>query len=298
MTVAVRCAGLLALAAAALGAIAAEAPDSRTPIHLHTIGTGNVEGLKKGIAVSVEACRTAKHLPVGAPFSMPPDGYLAKLAIAESDEYFDGANHATYNTTRVVWADPRSGSCELKLFHERHTWAGQECGSGASGGTTLLSALIDMEHPEPPNATVSTKPASRAGCGRKAKPYDVEGLPAEDAGLGVRCVWHSDIIVKSMRAAGMNAKGHDKDSPAVDFCLYQRQPIYVFNGHHETVVLKSSGGKESDVMNQLMGMESAFMNHKLVEFNDGAPIAGERFSAEAVRRFVAQPAITSVGDSR
>ncbi len=283
---------LLALAAGA------SAADSRTPIHLHRIGTGNVEGLKKGIAASVEGCRAFKQLPVGAPVKMPSDADLAQLAIVESDEYFDGANHATYNTTRMIWADPRSGSCELKLFHERHAWAGQECGSGTSGGTTSLGKLIDLEHPEPPNVHVRSQAASRAGCGRKPPSYEVDGLPQEDAGSGARCVWHSDIIAKSMRAAGMNAKGHDRDSPAADFCLYARQPIYVFNGHHETVVLKSSGGMQGDVMDQLMGLNTAFLNHQLVGFSDGPPIAAERFSAEAVRRFVAQPAITAVGDAR
>lgn len=282
----------------AVAATSAEAPDSRTPIHLHGIGTGDVEGLKKGIALSVEACRIGKHLPVDAPVKMPSDETLAKLAIVESEEFFDGANHATFNTTRMVWADPRSGSCELKLFHERHAWAGQQCGSGTSGGTTSMGALIDFDHPAPPHVDVGAKAASRAGCGRKARLYDVEGLRAEDAGQGARCVWQADIIAKSMRAVGINATGHEKDGSAVDFCLYERQPIYVFNGHHETVVLKSSGGRPDDVMNQLMGMDSAFLNHKLVEFSDGTPIAAERFSAEAVRRFLEQPAITAVSDSR
>lgn len=290
---------LLALAAGS-AALAArpEAPDSRTPIHLHRIGNGDVEGLKKGIALSVEACRAAKKLPPGAPIQMPSNGYLAKLAIAEVDEYFDGANHASYETSRMVWADARSGSCELKLFHERHAWAGQECGNGTLGGTTLLGPLVDMDHPEPPNATVQAQAASRSGCGRKAKAYEVEGLSAEDAGSGARCVWQADIIAKSMRAIGMNAKGHDPGSPEIDFCLYEKQPIYVFNGHHETVVLKSKGGQAGDVMNQLMGVNSAYLNHRLVEFSDGPPIAAERFSAAAVRRFVEQPQITALGDTR
>lgn len=295
------CRALPVVALATLAGVAgaaADAPDSRSAIHLRRIGTGDVEGLKKGIALSVEACRTIKHLPLGGAVKMPSDTTLAKLAIVESDEYFDGANHATYNTARMVWADPRSSSCELKLFHERHAWAGQECGIGTSGGTTSLTELTDADHPEPPNVQVSTQPAPRAGCGRKARPYDVEGLAAEDAGVGARCVWQADIIAKSMRAAGLTATGHEKDGPAIDFCLYQRQPIYVFNGHHETVVLKSSGGKSEDVMNQLMGMDSAYLNHKLVEFSDGTPIAVERFSADTVRRFLDQPAITSVGDSR
>ncbi|MFO1337615.1 MAG: hypothetical protein U1F53_05170 [Burkholderiaceae bacterium] len=131
---------------------------------------------------------------------------------------------------------------------------------------------------------------------RQATRYDTAGLAAEDAGLGVRCVWESDIIAKSLQSVGVQAPGHQKDSPAIDFCLYERQPAYVVKGHSETVVLKSAGGSPSDVMNQLMGLSSAYMNHRLVDFSDGKPIPAERFSPEAVRRFVEQPAITAVGD--
>lgn len=274
------------------------AADSRSPIHLRRVGTGNVEGLKNGIEVSVEACRVIKRLPIGTPVKLPSDEDLAKIAIVESDEYFDGANHAVYNTTRLVSADPRSAYCELRLFHERHAWVGRECGDGSGGGTTPMGELVDMEHPAAPQARVRAEPASRAGCGRKPPSYEVDGLPQEDAGSGARCVWQSDIIAKSMLAIGMNAQGHDKDSPAADFCLYVRQPIYVVNGHHDMVVLKSAGNVRGDVMDELIGMNTAFLNDKLVEFSDGQPIPADRFSAAALNAFIHQPAITAVGGSR
>ncbi|MFO1340239.1 MAG: hypothetical protein U1F53_18765 [Burkholderiaceae bacterium] len=291
--------GLCLSAAAPLLAVAAGvAEDSRTPIALHRAASGNVEGLKKGIGLSVEACRTAKKLPLGGPFKLPADDYLAKLNIVESDEYFDGANHAAYNTYRKVAADPASASCELALFHERHAWAGQECGQATHGGSTSVARLLDYDHPAPPGIEVGTVAASRAGCGRKAKAYDVDGLPQEDTGLGARCVWDSDVIAKSMRAAGLPAEGHKKDSPAADFCLYVRQPIYVHNGHHELVVLKSSGNTQGDVLDELLGESTAYLNHRLLSFTDGTPIPAERFSAQAVRIFLSQPAKTPLGDHR
>ena len=282
--------------ATSASAPAADAPNSPKPIHLHTVGSGNVEGLKKGIAFSVEACRVAKNLPAGAPIKMPSDTYLGKLAIAESDEYFDGARWATFSTSRLLWADPRS-SCELKLFHERHAWVGQVCSGGVGGGTTALGDLVDLEHPVAPKVEISAEPGARRNCGRRASRYEVEGLPQEDAGLGARCAWQSDVIAKSMRQAGLPAQGHDPNSPAVDFCLYAGQPIYVFNGHHELVVLKSSGSAKDDVMDQLMGLDTAYLNSRLTEFSDGPPIPAERFSERALRTFLEQPAITSLGDS-
>jgi hypothetical protein len=291
--------GLCLVAALPSLSVAANyAEDSRTPIALRRAATGNVEGLKKGIGLSVEACRTARKLPLGGPVKLPPDAYLAKLNIVESEEYFDGANHAAYNTYRKVAADPASGSCELALFHERHAWAGQECGQATNGGSTAMAKLLDYEHPAAPGIEVATVAASRAGCGKKAKAYDIEGLPQEDAGSGARCVWDSDVIAKSMRAAGMAADGHKKDSPAADFCLYARQPIYVHNGHHELVTLKSSGNTQGDVLDELLGENTAYLNNRLLSITDGTPIPAERFSAAAVRSFLSQPAKTPLGDHR
>jgi hypothetical protein len=284
-----------AAAVAALGMVV-HAADGAGSIHTRRIGpTDDVEGLKKGIRLSVLACRTAKKLPLDAPIPMPPDAVLAKLALAEVEEYFDGANHAKYTTARVPWADPRSGDCEVRLFHERHAMAGQMCGMMVNGSTELLGRLIDTDHPAPPTNSVRPQPATRAGCGRKPRVYDVEGLPVEDAG-GAPCVWDADIIAKKMRGAGLQAKGHDPKSPAIDFCLYARRPIVDHDGHHELVVLKSSGGAKDDVMNQLTGMPSAILNHRLVEFSDGTPLPPGRFDEAAVRRFVEQPAITPLLD--
>ncbi|WP_374565002.1 hypothetical protein [Ideonella sp.] len=286
---------ITAMALQAGACAAADAPNSSTPIHLHTIGTGDVEGLKNGIRTGVEACRATKKLPPG-PIKLPSDAYLAKLALIESDEYFDGARHAKFQTQRLVWPDPRSGSCELKLFHHRHAQVGDICDSGTSGHTTLLGDLVDMEHPAAPRVEVSAESNRRTECSRRRQAYDLEGVPREDAGQGVQCVWHSDVIANAIRKLGRPAKGHDPNA-AVDFCLYAKQPVYVFNGRHETVVLKSNGPTKNDAMDRLMGVNTAYFNHKLVDFSDGQPIPAERFDPRTLRAFVEQPAITAVADS-
>ncbi|HSI49967.1 MAG TPA: hypothetical protein VLA61_16970 [Ideonella sp.] len=285
----------LGLAAAApLADAAGAAPDSRTPIYLHRAGLGNVAGLKNGILVSVEACRLEKNLPpTPAPAKLPSDDYLAKLMVTETEEYFDGARHATYTTVSRVAADPASGSCALALFAERHAWAGDVCGEATLGGSTPLGEMIDYTAPQPSRPELSTVLASRADCGKKAVADDLAGLPAEDAG-GARCVWQSDVLAKSLKAAGLAAKGHDSKSREADYCLYERQPLYVHNGHHELVVLKGSASTEGDVLDQLLGESSAFLNERLLTITDGTPIPAERFSAAAVRSFVSQPGKTSL----
>jgi len=277
--------------------VAGFAQDSRTPIHVHRVATGNVDGLKSAIGLSVQACRAAKQLPLGGQVQMPSDTYLGKLPVVETEEYFDGANHATYSTLRRVAADPASSTCQLMLFLERSAWSGQICGNATSGNSTSVNKLLNYERPEPPHVTVTNVAASRAGCGRSAKQYDVSGLPTEDAG-GAQCVWDSDVIAKDLRKAGVAAEGHKKGSPEADFCLYARQPIYVHNGHHELVVLKSSGSTEGDVLDQLLGENTAYLNDRLAGFTDGSPIPADRFSAASVRNFLAQPAKTPLGDNR
>ena len=91
---------LLALAAvlALSPVLAQEVKDSSNPLHLRRVGHGNVAGLKLNIGVSIEACRTAKKLPLNAPKVLPPDNYLAKLVTAEAVSY----THLTLPTKRIV----------------------------------------------------------------------------------------------------------------------------------------------------------------------------------------------------
>jgi hypothetical protein len=272
---------------------AARAEDSAPPIYLHRVGTGDLAGMKSAIEISVSACRAFKKLPGGGPVQMPPDAALAQVALIELEEYFDGAKHARYETSRVVWADPNSASCEVKIFHARHAIVEQMCGSQTRGATTLLGFMIDMEHPVPPNVSVTAGWASRAGCGRPARKLDLDGLPTESAGAA-RCVWNADIIAKKLRALGARTTGHQPGSGQADFCLYERRPHYVHDGHDERVVLKGEGFAKGGPLDRLSAGVATATNDRLVGFTDGSAIPAERFSEAALRAFVSQPAVTPV----
>lgn len=291
-------AGAVVLAAAAgLWGAAAWAQDSTRPIHLRRVATGQVEGLRHGVELSISACRAAKNLPLNAPMKLPSDRYLAKLLVTEKEEYFSGARYAAYGTARRVAADPASGDCQLAVFVQRGAWAGAMCGGEGTGGhTTPLAELTNAENPKPPRVEDTGGAMSRAGCGRKAKVYDLTGLPVEDAG-GASCVWSADIMARSAKAAGLPATGHKKDSPVADFCLYVKQPLYVHDGHTRRVVLKSSSSNEGDVMDTVHGENTAYTNERLDGFSDGAPIDDHKFSAASIRAFLAQPVKTPLGDT-
>lgn len=275
--------------------VQAQAADTSRPIALHMAGTGDVAGMKKFIELSTLACRGHKGLPLDAPIRMPSDTTLAKLRLQEREAFFDGANHAEYDTQRMVAADPRTGDCAVRLFHYRTARAGQVCGDFFHGNTTLLGHLINITEPQPPEVRHRNQRDSQAGCGKPAKPYDITGLPEADAGAGQRCVWQLDIVAKTMRAAGMKATGHSDDT-AMDTCLYQRQPAYFHNGKRTPVVVRISGRPSLDPMNPSHGETTALLGQKLLKLTDGAPIPASRFSPESVRAFVGQAAITAVDE--
>jgi hypothetical protein len=290
----------LVLAAASLlgtSASAEDSTDSTRPIHVRRVATGRADGMRRLVEVSILACRAVKKLPLNAPMSLPSEKLLSQLLVRETDEYFDGANYASYSAERLVAPDPASGDCQLKVFITRGAWAGQICGGpGVGGDTTALNALTDVENPKPAKVTDTNTAMSRAGCGKKAKVYDVAGLPVEDAGLA-SCVWSNDHLARSMKAAGLPATGHKEDSRAIDACLYVKQPIYSHDGHHLRVVLKRSVSTEGDVADSLHGMITA-ANERLDGFSDGSPIDPYKFSAASIRSFLAQPVKLPLGDSR
>ncbi|WP_374676079.1 hypothetical protein [Ideonella sp.] len=265
------------------------AADDTNPLHLRRVGLGNVEGMKLNIGVSIEACRVAKKLPLDAPKEMPSDEMLAKLVVIEDEEYFQGGRWAQYSTHRSVLADPSSADCRLALFISRGVTIEQTCESRYSVGVPSPQKMADPQKPEPPVATVTTGPGD--SCRRKRQRMSVQGLPLQNAGDGTACVWAADALAASMRAAGLKAKGHDDQKQ--DFCLYARQPEYLWRGHIRQVVLKSSSSDRSlagkDV-SDLFGDVRGFSNQRLLSMTDGQPIPAERFSPSAAQAFVQQPA--------
>lgn len=271
--------------------------DSTRPIHVRRVATGRADGMRKLIEVSVLACRAVKKLPLDAPMALPSEKLLSQLLVTETDEYFDGARYASYSAQRRVAPDPASGDCELKVFITRSAWAGQICGgAGVGGHTTALNALTDAENPKPAKVTDTDHAMSRAGCGKKAKVYDLAGLPVEDAGRA-NCVWSQDILARSMKAAGLPATGHKDGARAIDACLYAKQPIYSHDGHHLRVVLKTSASTEGDVADSLHGEITAYANERLDGFSDGSPIDPYKFSAASIQSFLAQPVRVPLGDA-
>jgi len=283
------------LAATALVAAAVENP----PIRVLRVGHGDVAAMKDNIKMSVEGCRAVKKLPPG-PVKLPSDETIAKLAVFEEEELFDGALWAKYETQRSIWADVR-GNCQLALFVHRSASVERTCESRVRGQNALIGELVSFEGPPPPPPAVEEDKLGRLACDAKSHPIDVQGLPTE-AVAGTTCVWHADILGKMMSkipafAAKAKAKGTGKDKDAFDTCLYAGRPNYAYEGQARPVILRTHSGNKSMTgldMSKVFG-EIAATNLTATEFSEGTPISKAKFSRAAVESFIKQPTKTAIG---
>jgi len=284
------------LAATALVAAAVENP----PIRVLRVGHGDVAAMKENIKMSVEGCRAVKKLPPG-PVKLPSDETIAKLAVFEEEELFDGALWAKYETQRSIWADVH-GNCQLALFVHRSASVERSCESRVRGQNALIGELVAFEGPPPPPPAVEEDKLSRLACDAKPRAIDVQGLPTEPV-AGTSCVWHAEILGKMMSkipafAAKAKAKGAaGKDKDAFDTCLYAARPNYAYEGQARPVILRTHSGHKSLTgldMSKVFG-EIAATDLTATEFSDGTPIPKAKFTRAAVESFVKQPTKTAIG---
>lgn len=171
-------------------AVDASAPP---PIRVVRIGHGDVSAMKQNIAASVEACRIVKKLGAGA-VALPPDSVLSQFGVLETEELFNGAQWATYETQRSITADAVNG-CKLAVFIHRSATVEQSCEWRVRGSNALLGAMTNFESPAPSTPMVEDDKLAPQTCSsRKRAADDTAGLPSEDAGAGARCVWSSALL--------------------------------------------------------------------------------------------------------
>jgi hypothetical protein len=291
------CVAIFCCLAGLVGCGAGNAQDHKNPIYIHRVGVGNVEGLKLNIAASIEACRVAKKLP-DAPKVLPPDGYLSKLVLWEDEEYFDGGRWAGYGVQRSVLADPSTNDCKLMLFVSRGVTIEQTCESKVSASMPSTMEMADPFDPKPQLAKINNN-ASPSPCTKKKKPWVVDGLPTHNSGNGTLCVWAADVMAATAQKAGIKAEGHNEITQ--DFCLYAKQPQYLWRGHQRFVTLQTSGSNRSLAgkdTSEIRGEDRAISNQWLQAFSDGTPISANRFTIEGARAFMEQPAKIGLGDMR
>jgi hypothetical protein len=227
---------------------------------------------------------------------MPSDEALAKLAVHEEEELFDGQMYAFYKTHRTFAADWSQG-CEVVLFTERSAHTERTCESRIFGQTNLDEKMGK------PNASgdktiIEEDSEPWPSCNEKLARTDYKGLPSDDAG-GVLCQWTSLALSRQVaRLLGTTPPREPEDDPFADTCVYEKLPEYHFRANNRLVTLKTRGSTKSRAGNDLSPMFGdlpAIQNKKLVQFSDGKPIPAERFTRAAMEAFLKLPGVTAVG---
>ena len=282
---------LLALTLPAVTACAEKKGEAPPPIRVVRAGYGDVATLRDNIDASVQGCYLIKKLPP-VPTKLPSDATLAKLAVVEEEELFDGQMWAKYETRRSIGGDASQG-CRLTLFVHRAATVERSCESRVRGQNELLGPMMDMENPSSAAPTVVDESLSALACKAGRGELDRQGVASEDAG-GARCQWTADVIAHKLGKTGSGAA-----PDAFDTCLYEKLPTYYFEGQGRPVVLKTRSGNPSMTgtdISKIFGEAAAPGNLKLIAFSDGGAIDGARFKRAAVDAFVKLPARTTVGE--
>lgn len=293
MTSPIRCAtvGLIALAPLlTCGTAQAEAADA--PLRIVRAGLPDLPGLRRFIDISYEGCLASKGRPP-APAPALPEAALARLAVLEEEELFDGRRWAKYQVLRAVGADP-AANCRIMVFHSRSVDIETTCESMLRGTGATLSELMDLDGNPVPPPVIDEGKVRQSECDEPRRAQDTRGLRAEDAGHGAQCVWNWDLVARNI---GAGAAGGDRGS--YDMCLYSKRPFHYVQGHGRPVVLKTRSDDRSltgAYIPTFAGQIAGYGNVGLVSLSEGAPIPADRFSRASAEAFLRQPTKTPLGD--
>jgi hypothetical protein len=280
--------------------VAPAAPSALPPIRLVRAGYGHVEGMRDNIEAMTLACRGLKHMSPDGPVQLPSDSVLAKLAVFEYEELFDGQLWAKYETYRTFLPDPNKG-CQLALMVQRTVEVEKTCESRKSGWTESPEKYFQRElfGDESSDKRDITEDSSHwQSCDKKRSGAIFEGVPSESAGEA-SCIWIGKAIGKTLAPVFDIKPSEMEDEGAIDQCVYDKVPEYRYRGHERLVILKTRGSTLSAAgteMGRNLGMSAypGIWNQKLIEFSDGTPIPAARFTKAAMTEFLSLPSATAV----
>jgi hypothetical protein len=268
---------------------AARATSAARPLYVHTAGYPDLASFKNNIQMSADACRMTLGLPPAA-VSLPPDATLSSFAVHEDEQWFDGDRWTHYEVDRTISADVTQ-QCRLMAFSSRSAEVATTCARTQHGANPPLTLLLDMEHPAPAQMPQLESNETRTpDCEQAPAQHSIAGLPLDEAGNGVHCVWNSALIAAAAGQASVDSSD--------DVCLYDRQPFRQTGGFERPVIVKTRASMQSMTGARIDALNGEFPGHanaKLVSLSDGQAIPSERFSPAAALAFLRQPIKAPVG---
>ena len=255
------------------------------PIRVLLRGYALPAAIQDNLQLRSDGCRLLKGLePVPVP-PLPAE-LLRRTPQVETEELFDGDRWARYETTADFVVDP--ASC-LPII-----WRGFSV-TVLDGCTRELNG--HKANPTPSNGeapkTSLTETAIRCSGRPIGRIPDMSGLPIDDAGLGVGCIWTSDFMAREMKLPLGQQKNRGTDT-----CVYARRPTVALPSGSKDVVVHNRLDLRNDRGGDIRTLFAVVGDFRLAEFSDGTPISPTRFTREAVDAFLRQPYKQAIGATR
>jgi hypothetical protein len=218
-----------------------------------------------------EGCRQARQMPE-KPLPTFADDELARMYGSWQEDLFDGPRRATYSWTSSVGVDP--AGCKLVRQWTRSASAQEDCSRGWEASRRPGDSG-NAEITEAKNLSAGCNAAGGDGLAAANVPDSAKRTVA-----GVACI------------ALTGATTARADAPEV--CVYEKTPLY----RGEPVVVQT---RVSDADEKLIAVPpearpegakaNLFSSTTLEAFSADTAIARDRFSRDAVQRWVAEPVL-------
>lgn len=253
------------------------------PLRLVLRGYAHPATIQEYLELLSHACWTSKGLPA-APVPLLSAAQLQQAPQEQNEELFDGERWAMYTTNAAFVVDP--SNCQPIILRSFHVNVIDGCRGALRGhkGTPLYNGN------EIAQTMVFDDPV---GCARRQtkRETDLSGLPVDDAGLGVQCIWTADIVARELKMPLGKRSG-------TDTCLYARRSHVAHPSGTKRVVVRMRLDNRNDRGGDVGAIIPMAAEMKLAEFSDGTPISPTRFSREGVEAFLRQPHKQALGVAR
>lgn len=253
------------------------------PLRVVLRGYAHPATLQEYLELMSNVCWTDKGLPA-APVPTLSAAQLQQAPLEQSEELFDGERWAKYTTHAIFVVDP--SNCQPIVLRSFGVDIIDGCRGALRGhkGTPLekgneIARAIVFDDP-----VVCTQR-------RTMRVIDLRGLPVDEAGLGVQCIWTEDIVDRNLKVPlGKRS--------STDTCLYARRTHVAYPSGTKSVVVRMRLDNRNAHGGDIGALFPMAAEMKLAEFSDGTPISPTRFTRAGIEAFLSQPHKQALGAGR
>jgi hypothetical protein len=291
------------LLASVLGGVAAVAaapppPGSNAPPVLVVIDNRDAlwpVGLNHALQIACLAEQGVGGAEAEARVQPVPPAVLSAFVAGRTEQLFDGQRQATYRTRQTLYLNTKAADCSRPTLYRTYQ---VEVDDGCQ--LSARAASFDKDPATgavPPVDFMAGPPATKTPtCVRGAPPRqrsrDFADVPVYTV-AGLRCVSTTDLIAKALHQAVVPREFLQGEG--ADTCLWQPAPHYNRQDGRAVVVAIADGRTAAQIAFDAQaatanGLKQSSLVYLPTKFVVGQPLPAQRFSSDAARAFVNQPA--------